>query len=190
SARGGAGRRRRRGGGSPPGRGRGRPRRWWLGVRAPPPRHRGERLGPPLPEVECRDLEAKPQPSRRNLAHDRVLWEAPALPGAAETWAIPGQAAMAPSPGRTRARMPSRRSRDAAADARIAGVPREVVLLLPPSPGPPAVTDEALRAAVAGALGCAPGGLSDVRVRRMSFDARPRQRRWRLVVDAWSAGEP
>ena len=88
------------------------------------------------------------------------------------------------------ARRPSRRSRDASAGARIAPVPREVVLLLPPSPEPPTVAGEALRAAVAGALGCAPEGLSDVRLRRLSFDARPRQGRWRLVVDAWSADEP
>ena len=69
-------------------------------------------------------------------------------------------------------------------------MPREVVLLLPPSPEPPAVAGEALLAAVAEALGCAPGALSDVRLRRLSFDARRRHRRWRLVVDAWAADEP
>ncbi len=69
-------------------------------------------------------------------------------------------------------------------------VPREVVLMLPPSPEPPATDGAPLLAAVANALGCAPHALSEVRLRRLSFDARPRARCWRLVVDAWTPGEP
>jgi uncharacterized protein len=69
-------------------------------------------------------------------------------------------------------------------------VPREVVLLLPPSPEPPATAGPALLAAAAAALGCAPGALAEARLRRLSFDARPRERRWRLVVDVWARGEP
>ena len=69
-------------------------------------------------------------------------------------------------------------------------MPREVVLLLPPSPGPPATAGPALLAATAEALGCATDAVAEVRLRRMSFDARRRERRWRLVVDVWSPGEP
>jgi uncharacterized protein len=68
-------------------------------------------------------------------------------------------------------------------------VPRELVLLLPPSPEPPAATQPALLAAAAGALGCAPEALAEARLRHFSFDARPRARRWRLVVDVWMRGE-
>lgn len=69
-------------------------------------------------------------------------------------------------------------------------MPREVVLLLPPSPQPPATTGPALLAAAARALGCAPDALAEARLRRLSFDARRRERRWRLVVDVWAPGEP
>src|SRR5262249_6700067 len=149
-----AGPRRRRRARSSSGRGRRRTRRWSHGARAYLPRHRGERFGAPLPEVECRDHEAKPKPSRGNLAHDRALWKAPASTGQAKPGRYLRRRATSPSPGRVHGRKPSRRSHDAAAAARIAAVPREVVLLLPPSPEPPAVAGEALRTAVAGALGC------------------------------------
>src|SRR5262249_35985703 len=69
-------------------------------------------------------------------------------------------------------------------------VPREVVLMLPPAPAPPATAGAPLLAAVANALGCAPEALAEVRLRRLSFDARPRARCWRLVVDAWTPDEP
>src|SRR5262249_48682722 len=59
----------------------------------------------------------------------------------------------------------------------------------PASPGPPAGVGAARGGAGGGALGCAPGVLWAVGLRRMSSAARPRQRRWRLVVDAWSVGE-
>src|SRR5262249_54422076 len=77
------------------------------------------------------------------------------------------------------------RSRDPRQNA---PVPREVVLLLPPSPEPPATAQPALLAAAAGALGCAPDALTEARLRRFSFDARPRERRWRLVGDVWMRG--
>jgi uncharacterized protein len=82
-----------------------------------------------------------------------------------------------------------RRSRRGAARDRIRGVPREVVLLLPPSPEPPATDGPALLVAAAGALGCAPDALAAARLRRLSFDARPRARHWRLVLDVWERGE-
>jgi len=69
-------------------------------------------------------------------------------------------------------------------------VPREVVLMLPPSPEPPATAGAPLLAAVANALGCAPEALAELRLRRLSFDGRPRARCWRLVVDAWAPDEP
>ena len=62
--------------------------------------------------------------------------------------------------------------------------------MLPPSPEPPATDGAPLRAAVANVLGCAPEALSEVRLRRLSFDARRRARCWRLVVDAWTPDEP
>ncbi len=84
----------------------------------------------------------------------------------------------------------ARRSRRRRAPVTIPAVPREVVLLLPPSPEPPATAGGALVAATAGALGCHPDALGQVRLRRVSFDARRRVRRWRLVVDVWAPGEP
>jgi uncharacterized FAD-dependent dehydrogenase len=68
-------------------------------------------------------------------------------------------------------------------------VPREVLLFLPPSPDPPATAGPALRAAAARALGCTPETLAEARLCRLSFDARRRERRWRLVVAVWAAGE-
>ena len=68
-------------------------------------------------------------------------------------------------------------------------MPREVVLQLPPSPEPPALEGPALLAAAAAAIGLAPDALAEARLRRVSFDARPRARRWRLVVDVWMRDE-
>jgi len=68
-------------------------------------------------------------------------------------------------------------------------VPREVVLLLSPSSEPPPTAGPGLLDAAAEALGCAPDTLAEARLRRLSFDARPRARRWRLVVDVWGRGE-
>ncbi len=70
-----------------------------------------------------------------------------------------------------------------------APVPREVVLTLPPSEEAPATDGPALTAAVAAALAVGPETLAAVRLRRLSFDARRRERRWRLVVDVWLRGE-
>jgi uncharacterized FAD-dependent dehydrogenase len=69
-------------------------------------------------------------------------------------------------------------------------VPREVVLRLPPSPEPPATGGRALVGLAATALGVPPATIAEARLRRLSFDARRRERRWRLVVDVWLAGEP
>src|SRR5262249_57877004 len=85
----------------------------------------------------------------------------------------------------TRGRVPLARSQ---APRQNAPVPREVVLLLPPSPEPPATTQPALRAAAAGALGCAPDAPVEARLRPLSFDAPPRERRRRLGVDVWMRG--
>ncbi|HEV7735493.1 MAG TPA: FAD-dependent oxidoreductase [Candidatus Binatia bacterium] len=68
-------------------------------------------------------------------------------------------------------------------------MPREVVLTLPPSEEAPATDGPALTAAVAAALAVTPESLGAVRLRRLSFDARRRERRWRLVVDVWLQGE-
>jgi uncharacterized FAD-dependent dehydrogenase len=68
-------------------------------------------------------------------------------------------------------------------------VPREVVLRIPPSaeePSPDAAAlGELLRRA-----GVAPSAIGEARVRRVSFDARRRERCWRVVVDVWAPGEP
>ena len=68
-------------------------------------------------------------------------------------------------------------------------MPREVVLQLPPSPEPPALEGPSLLTAAAAAIGLAPDALAEARLRRVSFDARPRARRWRLVVDVWMRDE-
>src|SRR5262249_57977398 len=85
----------------------------------------------------------------------------------------------------TRGRVPLARSQ---APRQNAPVPREVVLLLPPSPEPPATTQPALRAAAAGALGCAPGALVAARRRPSSLPPRPRAPRARAVGSAWLRG--
>ncbi len=90
---------------------------------------------------------------------------------------------------RTGAPVNGARSQHDDARDRIRAVPREVVLLLPPTPAPPATDGSALLAAAAQALGCAPDALAAARLRRLSFDARPRERRWRLVLDVWVRGE-
>ena len=69
-------------------------------------------------------------------------------------------------------------------------MPREALVLLPPSPEPPCTGGPALVAVAARALGVPPGAVAEARLRRVSFDARPRERQWRLVVDVWLAGEP
>lgn len=68
--------------------------------------------------------------------------------------------------------------------------PLEVVVRLPPGPEPRADRDgERLRGAAARALGVPPDALGAVRTRRVSFDARRRQRDWRVVLDVWRRGE-
>ena len=70
-------------------------------------------------------------------------------------------------------------------------MPREVVLRFPPSAEPTAAGDPRLLAAAAAReLGLDPGALAEVRPRRISFDARPRHRDWRVAADVWLQGEP
>jgi len=70
-------------------------------------------------------------------------------------------------------------------------MPRDVALSLPPSESPPALDDEReLRRLAARSLGVAPESLACVRAQRISFDARPRHRAWRLALRAWERGEP
>jgi len=68
-------------------------------------------------------------------------------------------------------------------------MPRETVLWLPPSPEPPPSDPATLAVAAARALGLPPDAVVAARLRRLSFDARPRRRRWRLAVTAWLRGE-
>jgi uncharacterized FAD-dependent dehydrogenase len=71
-----------------------------------------------------------------------------------------------------------------------AHVPREVVLHVPPSEHAPQVAQPALRELAARALRLDARRIAAARLRRLSFDARARERRWRLVVDVWIDGEP
>jgi hypothetical protein len=69
-------------------------------------------------------------------------------------------------------------------------MPRELTLRFPPSVGPPDVADlRELRRAAARQLGIAPEALAAVRATRISFDARRRERGWRVALRAWGAGE-
>ncbi|MCW5893234.1 MAG: FAD-dependent oxidoreductase [bacterium] len=68
-------------------------------------------------------------------------------------------------------------------------MPREVVLTLPPSAEEPSLDAAALRTLL-GRAGVPAGVLGEARVRRVSFDARRRERCWRIVVDVWAPGEP
>ncbi len=69
-------------------------------------------------------------------------------------------------------------------------MPRELVLRLPPSSDPESAgaQDELTRAA-SRSLGVAADAIVAVRVRRISFDARPRHRDWRVALDVWLRGE-
>jgi uncharacterized FAD-dependent dehydrogenase len=67
---------------------------------------------------------------------------------------------------------------------------RELVLILPPSEEPPAIDDERrLVELAARELRLAPSALACVRPTKLSFDARPRHRAWRLALEVWRAGE-
>jgi len=68
-------------------------------------------------------------------------------------------------------------------------VPREVVLHVPPSEQPPQLEPVALRSQAARELRVGAQRIAAARLRRLSFDARARERRWRLVVDVWLEGE-
>jgi uncharacterized protein len=69
-------------------------------------------------------------------------------------------------------------------------VPHEIAITLPPSDTPPAPGDEAAwRNAAAKRLRVPPESFSAVRVIRVSFDARPRRRGWRIALRAWDRDE-
>ena len=69
--------------------------------------------------------------------------------------------------------------------------PHEIVLTFPPSEEPVATRDgERLLREAARALRLPPERVACARARRISFDARPRHREWRVSVDVWLAGEP
>jgi uncharacterized FAD-dependent dehydrogenase len=69
-------------------------------------------------------------------------------------------------------------------------VPHDLTIGLPPSAEPPALDDgAALRRLAARKLRVRPESLGEVRATRVSFDARPRHRRWRLSLRAWDADE-
>ncbi|MEW6072950.1 MAG: FAD-dependent protein [Planctomycetota bacterium] len=69
-------------------------------------------------------------------------------------------------------------------------MPRDLILVLPPSERPPRLGDEAALVRMAARrLGVAPDSFAAVRVLRLSFDARPRHRGWRVALRAWPRGE-
>jgi len=69
-------------------------------------------------------------------------------------------------------------------------MPREVVLRLAPSLEPLEARDEQrMLELTARAVNRRPEELAGVRTRRISFDARRRERVWRVVVDAYLVGE-
>ncbi len=69
-------------------------------------------------------------------------------------------------------------------------MPRDVDLLLPPTEEPPDFRDpEELRSLAAARMGVPIESVAAARVHRISFDARPRHRIWRILLRAWEAGE-
>ena len=69
-------------------------------------------------------------------------------------------------------------------------MPTDIALTFPPSERPPSLEDEAeLRTLAARSLGVSPDALVCVRPRKISFDARPRRRAWRVALRAWTRGE-
>jgi hypothetical protein len=70
-------------------------------------------------------------------------------------------------------------------------VPRDLELTFPPSEEPPdQLTEPELLALAARRLRLEPDALGYARVRRVSFDARVRERLWRVLVRVWEPGEP
>src|SRR5262245_28111667 len=139
---------------------------------------RGRRASAGVTKANASTSAARRQRARR--VSERIGWDVPARRGGRQREPI--VVAMARRMAVARAA--------AHGTPQWVAVPREVVLMLPPSPEPPATAGAPLLAAVANALGCAPEALAEVRLRRLSFDARPRARCWRLVVDAWTPDEP
>ena len=69
-------------------------------------------------------------------------------------------------------------------------VPRDIVLHFPPSEAPPALDDAGFLVRQAAArLRVPPESIAEVRVVRLSFDARRRGRGWRVALQAWPRDE-
>jgi len=68
-------------------------------------------------------------------------------------------------------------------------MPRDVLVFLPPSPEPPRTEAPALVAMAARELAVPAERLGAVRLQRLSFDARPRHRCWRLALTVWFCDE-
>ncbi len=69
-------------------------------------------------------------------------------------------------------------------------MPREVEIVFPPSEEPPPLaSEEELRSLAAARLGLPLAAIAAARVTRISFDARPRHRVWRIALRAWKNGE-
>ncbi|TAJ18717.1 MAG: FAD-binding protein [Planctomycetota bacterium] len=69
-------------------------------------------------------------------------------------------------------------------------MPREVVLHQPPSSEPLVLEGDALVDAAARVLRVDRSRIAEARLSKLSFDARVRERRWRMSVDVWMKGEP
>ena len=69
-------------------------------------------------------------------------------------------------------------------------MPRELTLTFPPAPEAPSLEDEAgLKRRAARELGLEPGRIAAVRATRVSFDARRRERVWRVRCEVFERGE-
>lgn len=69
-------------------------------------------------------------------------------------------------------------------------MPREVRVTLPPGKNPPPADAAALVALAARRLPVAADAIAEVRIARLSFDARPHRRGWKLALAVWLRGEP
>lgn len=68
-------------------------------------------------------------------------------------------------------------------------MPLQAVLTLPPAHPVEELAEAELRFAAARRLERPPADVAAVRIRRISFDARPRHMSWQVAVDVWLAGE-
>jgi uncharacterized FAD-dependent dehydrogenase len=68
-------------------------------------------------------------------------------------------------------------------------MPEQLVLLLPPEQDPETLRPERLLQLAAEGLECAAEDLAEVRITRISFDARERHMLWHVALDIWRTGE-